>query len=114
MALAGLTACRRPEEKILPLAKGVEDYVPGKPLFYNSIFSMNGISTGVMVETHDGRPTKVEGNAKHPHSLGAASAFAQASILSLYDPDRLAEHRNGDKAVKWEEFVNAVPAAFVA
>lgn len=112
LALAGLTACRRPEELILPLSKGAEDLVPGKPVFYNSIYSLNGVSTGVMVETHDGRPTKIEGNPLHPHSLGAASAFAQASILALYDPDRIAEHTHDGKAISWENFVAAAPAAF--
>lgn len=112
LALAGLTACRRPEEYILPLANGAEDLVPGKPVFYNSIYSLNGISTGVMVETHDGRPTKIEGNRLHPHSLGAASAFAQASLLSLYDPDRIAEHTHDGNVVTWDKFVSAVPATF--
>lgn len=112
LALAGLTACRRPEEYILPLANGSEDLVPGKPVFYNSVYTLNGISTGVMVETHDGRPTKIEGNALHPHSLGAASAFAQASILGLYDPDRLAQHTHDGNAVKWEDFTTAAPTIF--
>ena len=112
LALAGLTACRRPEEIILPLSKGAEDLIPGRPLYYNSIYTFNGISTGVMVETHDGRPTKIEGNPLHPHSLGSASAFAQASVLGLYDPDRLAEHYHEGKAVAWDDFVAAAGAQF--
>jgi molybdopterin-containing oxidoreductase family iron-sulfur binding subunit len=112
LALAGLTACRRPEEVILPLSKGAEDLIPGKPVFYNSIYTFNGVASGVMVETHDGRPTKIEGNPQHPHSMGAASAFAQASILSLYDPDRIAEHTQDGKAIAWDAFVAAVPTAF--
>lgn len=109
LALAGLTACRRPEEKIVPLAKGAEDLIPGKPVFYNSVYTFGGVATGVMVETHDGRPTKIEGNPNHPQSLGAASAYAQASILGLYDPDRVAEHTRDGVAVKWDDFVAAVP-----
>ncbi|MCZ2155756.1 MAG: TAT-variant-translocated molybdopterin oxidoreductase [Bryobacterales bacterium] len=112
LALAGLTACRRPEELILPLANGAEDLIPGKPVFYNSIFTLHGVSTGVMVETHDGRPTKIEGNALHPQSRGAASAFAQASILGLYDPDRISEHTRDGSVVTWDEIVAALPSAF--
>src|SRR5208283_3161709 len=87
--LAGLTACRRPVDHILPQSKGIENYVPGKPYFYSSVFTLNGEAMGVLVETHGGRPTKIEGNPDHPYSLGAASSLAQASVLSLYDPDRL-------------------------
>jgi MoCo/4Fe-4S cofactor protein with predicted Tat translocation signal len=112
LALAGLTACRRPEEKIVPLAKGVEDLVPGKPLHYSSVFTMAGSVAGVTVETHDGRPTKIEGNPNHSQSLGAASAFAQASILGLYDPDRIAEHKKDGSTVSWDDFISAVPELF--
>jgi MoCo/4Fe-4S cofactor protein with predicted Tat translocation signal len=86
--LAGLTACRRPEQNILPLSRGVEGYVPGKAYYYATSISHGGAVTGLVVETHDGRPTKIEGNPDHPFSLGAANAFAQASVLDLYDPDR--------------------------
>nr|MCU0229342.1 TAT-variant-translocated molybdopterin oxidoreductase [Bryobacterales bacterium] len=109
LALAGLTACRRPEEKIVPLAKGTEDLVPGKPVFYNSVFTLAGNALGVMVETHDGRPTKIEGNPNHPQSLGAASAYAQASVLGLYDPDRIAQHLRDGQTTTWDAFVGAVP-----
>ncbi len=86
--LAGLTACRRPVEKILPLSKGVEGYVHGRPLHYATAVETCGVATGLVVECNDGRPTKVEGNPRHPFSLGATSAFQQAMILDLYDPDR--------------------------
>ncbi len=110
LALAGLTACRRPEEKIVPLARGAEDIVPGKPVHYNSVFTMSGSAAGIMVETHDGRPTKIEGNPNHSQSLGAASAYAQASVLGLYDPDRIAEHKRDGQAVKWDDFVSVAPS----
>ena len=86
--LAGLTACRRPVEHILPLSKGVEDYIPGQPMHYATAATTGGVATGLIVETHDGRPTKVEGNPKHPFSLGATNSFQQALVLGLYDPDR--------------------------
>jgi molybdopterin-containing oxidoreductase family iron-sulfur binding subunit len=86
--LAGLTACSRPVEHIFPISKGVEDYIPGHAYFYNTVMSLAGQAAGLLVETHDGRPTKIEGNPDHPFSRGAATALAQGSLLNLYDPDR--------------------------
>ena len=102
-ALAGLTGCRRPEEKILPFSKGVEGYVPGRALYYASIMTLGGLATGVLVECHEGRPTKIEGNPDHPSSRGATNAFAQASILSLYDPDRSRTVLRQGRRASWEE-----------
>ena len=102
--LAGLTACRRPVEKILPASKGIEDYIPGQGYFYSSAFTLSGVSQGILVEVHDGRPTKVEGNPDHPYSKGAASGLAQASILNLYDPDRSKEVLEGGKSSTWDKF----------
>ena len=89
-ALAGLTACTKlPPEKIVPYAQQPpEEFIPGKPLFYATAMTLGGVGTGLLVESHMGRPTKVEGNPSHPGSLGATDAFAQASVLTLYDPDR--------------------------
>jgi molybdopterin-containing oxidoreductase family iron-sulfur binding subunit len=89
LALAGVTACtRQPNEKIVPYVRQPEEIVPGKPLFFATAMTMGGLATGLLVESQMGRPTKVEGNPLHPASLGATDAFAQASVLSLYDPDR--------------------------
>lgn len=106
--LAGLTACRRPVEHVLPQSKGVENYIPGKPSFYSSVFQLNGEAMGILVETHDGRPTKIEGNPDHPYSQGAANVLAHASLLSLYDPDRSPSVLNGGEKSSWEEFDKAV------
>ena len=104
LGLAGLTACSRPVENILPAAKGVEDQIPGNPLYYATAMSLGGVATGLLVEAHDGRPTKIEGNPDHPFSRGAASAFHQASILGLYDPDRSREVMHDGQPSTWEEF----------
>ena len=78
-AFAGLTACTKlPTEKIVPYVQAPEEFVPGKPLFYATSMPFGGVAQGVLVESHLGRPTKVEGNALHPSSLGAANIFAQA------------------------------------
>jgi len=104
--LAGLTACHRPVEHVLPYAKAVEDLIPGAPYFYSTVVSLGGQATGLLVETHDGRPTKIEGNPDHPSSLGAATAMQQASILGLYDPDRSSRFLEAGKETKksWPEF----------
>ena len=102
--LAGLAACRRPVEKILPHAKGVEGLIHGKPLHYATVATVGGAATGLMVETHEGRPTKVEGNEKHPASLGATSAQMQALVLSLYDPDRTKGVRKAGARSSWDEY----------
>ena len=106
--LAGLTACRRPVEHILPAAKGIEDNSPGEPYFYTTVHSLGGHVTGLLVETHDGRPTKIEGNPDHPHSLGSATAHQQAAVLQVYDPDRSSKVLEGGKDSNWANFEAAV------
>jgi MoCo/4Fe-4S cofactor protein with predicted Tat translocation signal len=89
LALAGVSACtRQPAEELVPYVRQPEEIVPGKPLFYATAMPMNGVGMGLLVESHEGRPTKIEGNPDHPSSRGATDLFAQASILGLYDPDR--------------------------
>jgi molybdopterin-containing oxidoreductase family iron-sulfur binding subunit len=107
-ALAGLTACRRPVEHILPNAKGVEDYIHGRPVFYNTAMSLGGAAIGLMAETNDGRPTKLEGNPAHPFSQGKTKGYHQAAVLSLYDPDRTPNVRNGDRNPSFDEFKSFV------
>ena len=89
LALAGLSACtKQPTEYITPYVTAPEQLVPGKPLFYATSFPVSGIANPVLVETHEFRPTKVEGNPEHPASLGSTDVPTQGSILGLYDPDR--------------------------
>ncbi|MGH7846915.1 MAG: TAT-variant-translocated molybdopterin oxidoreductase [Candidatus Binatia bacterium] len=111
LALAGLTGCGRAapqDEKIVPYVNQPEQIVPGRPLFFATAFPMSGVGTGVLVESHEGRPTKIEGNPNHPASLGATDAFAQASILTLYDPDRSQAVRNAGRISTWSAFLTAV------
>jgi MoCo/4Fe-4S cofactor protein with predicted Tat translocation signal len=106
--LAGLAACRRPELRMAPQARGREDYVPGSPYNYTSAFALGGHAAGLIVQTYEGRPTKIEGNPDHPASLGAATALAQASVLSVYDPDRSKMVLEGGKESSWEKFEAAL------
>ena len=115
LALAGLTACtRQPPEKIYPYVRQPEDLVPGKPLFFATAMPMSGYASGLLVESHEGRPTKVEGNPEHPINRGATDGFAQASILGLYDPDRSTSLTHLGEIKPWGQFLTAAKAAVEA
>jgi MoCo/4Fe-4S cofactor protein with predicted Tat translocation signal len=105
VALGGLAACQGPAETIVPYVNQPENLVPGKPMFFASAMTLNGSATGVLVESHMGRPTKIEGNPDHPSSLGATNAFMQASILGLYDPDRSQVVRHLGEISTWSDFL---------
>jgi molybdopterin-containing oxidoreductase family iron-sulfur binding subunit len=108
-ALAGLGACtRQPLEEIVPHVRRPEDVVPGKPQYFATAHTLEGFATGVLVESHDGRPTKVEGNPDHPASLGSTDRLAQATLLDLYDPDRARAVTHLDRIRTWDAFVQAL------
>src|SRR6185369_11250392 len=89
MALAGVTACTvQPAELIVPYVRQPEEEIPGRPLYFATAMTLGGVASGLLIESHEGRPTKVEGNPDHPASNGATDLFAQGSVLTLYDPDR--------------------------
>jgi MoCo/4Fe-4S cofactor protein with predicted Tat translocation signal len=112
LALAGLTACtRQPEEKIVPYVRAPEEMVPGKPLYYATGVRHGGYANGVLVESHMGRPTKLEGNPEHPASLGATDVFGQAAILDLYDPDRSQTLTHLGEIRAWSAFLSAIRVA---
>jgi len=89
LAMAGMTACtKQPLEPIVPYVKQPEEVIPGRPLFFATAFTLGGYASPILVESHLYRPTKIEGNDRHPASLGGTDIFSQASILGMYDPDR--------------------------
>ncbi|MCX8072122.1 MAG: TAT-variant-translocated molybdopterin oxidoreductase [Candidatus Binatia bacterium] len=113
LGLAGLSACtKQPVEKIYPYVKAPEEVVPGQPLYFATALPLSGFGRGVLVESHMGRPTKIEGNPDHPASLGATDIFAQADILTLYDPDRSQAVRFGGVIRPWQAFVDAAQREF--
>ena len=108
LALAGLGACtKQPTEYIMPYVEAPEKLVAGKPLFYATAFPVSGVANPILVETHEFRPTKVEGNPEHPASLGAADVPTQASVLGLYDPDRLQAVNNLGEIRSYTSFLVA-------
>ena len=105
-ALCGLTACTKlPTEKIAPYVRAPEEVIPGKPLFYATSMVDRGVGIGLLVESHMGRPTKVEGNPEHPGSLGSSNIFCQASVLSLWDPDRSQVLLHNGRISDWPAFL---------
>jgi Fe-S-cluster-containing dehydrogenase component/anaerobic selenocysteine-containing dehydrogenase len=104
---AGAGCVQRPSEKILPYHQQPENVIPGKPLHYATSMVLDGYATGLLVTSHGGRPTKIEGNPEHPASLGAAGVFHQASILDLYDPARARQLREGKAPRAWDQFARA-------
>ncbi|WP_422924298.1 TAT-variant-translocated molybdopterin oxidoreductase [Singulisphaera sp. PoT] len=107
IALAGVSGCtHRPAEKIVPYVKLPEQLVPGKPLYYATAITRGSEAVGVLAESHTGRPTMVEGNEKHPDSLGGIDTFTQASMLTLYDPDRSQVVLKRDGMIStWDKFL---------
>lgn len=106
LALAGLAACvPQPAELIMPYVEPPADLTPGIPQYFATAMELDGYARGLLVESHQGRPIKVEGNPQHPASLGATDAFAQASILDLYDPARAQVITNRGRIRPWESFL---------
>jgi len=112
MALAGVSGCvREPDRTILPYIKTPPDVVPGHATHYATAMELDGYGTGLIVESHDGRPTKIEGNPDHPASLGAAGIHQQAAVLQLYDPNRARTLRVGRKRATWQSVVASLSPA---
>jgi MoCo/4Fe-4S cofactor protein with predicted Tat translocation signal len=115
LALAGLSGCViQPPEKVIPYVKQPEEEVPGRGLWFATAFSLGGIATPVLVRSNEGRPTKIEGNPDHPNNRNgnpndkgssATDIFAQASILTLYDPDRSPTALYRGETQPWSGFV---------
>jgi len=105
IALAGLASCRRPVEKILPYHQQPEQSVIGNPLYYATAMPFGGYLTGIIAESKEGRPTKLEGNPDQDASGGKSNIFHQAAILGLYDPDRARKVKLNGEDATWDTFL---------
>ena len=92
MALTA-AACRRPPQTLVPSTKSNQTAIPGLPIDYTSVYSHRNVAYGALITSREGRPIKVKGNEKHGVNRGTTSVEMQASLLSLYDPDRLRRPR---------------------
>jgi molybdopterin-containing oxidoreductase family iron-sulfur binding subunit len=108
LAFAGLTGCKANEQThIVPYVRQPDGMVLGKPLFYATAMPFGADAVGLLVESHEGRPTKIEGNPDHPASLGGTDVFTQASVLNLYDPDRAQTVTFAGEIRTWSAFLDA-------
>ncbi len=103
-----LSACGPPKEEIVPYVEMPEGLVPGVPMQFATALPLSGYARGVVVTSHEGRPTKIDGNPRHPASFGASDIFTQAEIMTLYDPDRLGAVRNAQGLSSWNAFSAAL------
>ena len=111
LALAGLTACGRPPQgQLVPYVRAPAGQVDGLPRYFATTLTRDGCGHGVLVENHMGRPTKIEGNPRHPASLGGTDIFAQAAVLQLWDPDRSQTVMQRGDAASWDDFTGAALA----
>jgi molybdopterin-containing oxidoreductase family iron-sulfur binding subunit len=121
LGLAGLGGCAAaPQERIMPYVRAPEEIVPGRPLYFATAMPLAGYAAGLLVQSHMGRPTKVEGNPDHPSCprsaeqpararFGPSDLFAQASVLTLYDPDRSQAVLNATQGIStWDAFAAMV------
>src|SRR5882724_7620289 len=133
LALAGLSGCViQPPEKVIPYVKQPEEETPGRGLWFATAFSLGGIATPLLARSNEGRPTKLEGNPDHPNNnrwrafstafsndapspddrpYAATDIFSQASILTLYDPDRSQTPLYRGETRPWSQFVAEIRGA---
>ncbi len=112
MALAGVSGCRsKSGHNIVPYVTTPPEVTPGVLRYYATSLDLDGFATGILVESHEGRPTKVEGNPQHPASLGSTGVYEQASVLGLYDQHRARAARRGAAPATWRAFVQQFEGA---
>src|SRR5467141_1865539 len=115
LAMAGMTGCTKlPLQEIVPYVRQPEQLIPGVAMYYATAFTLSGYANPLLVESHLGRPTKIEGNNLHPASLGGTDVFAQASILGMYDPDRSQAITHLGDVDSWAAFAKEIKGALAA
>ncbi len=103
-------ACGKPMQEIVPYVHMPERLVPGIPLQFATTLPLGGYGRGVVCTSVEGRPIKVSGNPLHPASLGSTDVFAEAHVLSLYDPDRSDTCRREEEIVAYVDLQTALAA----
>ena len=108
MTVATLSGCvniRKPSKKIKTYNDEPDNLIPGIPNYYATSFELNGDVDGLIVTSYEGRPTKIDGNPRHPNNLGKSNGFIQAEIHQLYDPDRLKTHQSNNSVSYYKKII---------
>ncbi|MBI5010948.1 MAG: hypothetical protein HZB98_15135 [Bacteroidia bacterium] len=82
-------SCKRPVQNAIPYIIQPPEITPGKSLYYSTSYFDGHEYSSILVKTRDGRPIKIEGNARSLFNKEGTTARVQASVLSLYDDARL-------------------------
>ncbi len=114
IAAASLAACEAPVRKAIPYVNKPVDVDPGIPNYYATSYSMGGDYSSIVVKTREGRPIKIEGNPLSKFSKGTISSQVEASVLSLYDQERLRNPRKGGEDTDWATLDKEVTEALQA
>ena len=108
LAFAGIAGCSgKPDQLIVPYVKQPDGMILGKPQYYATAMPFGADAIGVLVVSHEGRPTHITGNPDHPSSLGGTDVITQASVLNLYDPDRAQTVSQTGEIRTWADFLGA-------
>jgi molybdopterin-containing oxidoreductase family iron-sulfur binding subunit len=103
LALAGASSCRWQEDKMMPMTRRPEGYIPGESRQYATAVEIGDSVQGLLAQSYDGRPVKLEGHPSHPDNKGACGAIAQAGVLELYDPERSRSPAAGGQDKTWPD-----------
>lgn len=110
LAAASLAACEAPVRKAIPYVNKPVDIDPSVPNYYASTYASGGNYASIVVKTREGRPIKVDGNEMSSITHGGTSAQVEASILSLYDDQRLKGPLVNGALAEWATIDAELPA----
>jgi molybdopterin-containing oxidoreductase family iron-sulfur binding subunit len=96
--------------KAIPYLNKPEDVEPGIPNWYASTYAEGGDYSSILVKTREGRPVKIEGNKMSSLTKGGVSARVHASVLSLYDNEKLKGPKKGSSDISWADLDKEVAA----
>ena len=114
VAAASLAACEAPVRKVIPYLNKPDTVDPGIPNYYASTYLQGGDYCSIVVKTREGRPIKIEGNKLSKVTMGGTSAEVQASVLTLYDKERLDGPRKEGNAISWDDLDKEITEQLVS
>ena len=101
VAAATVAACEAPVIKAVPYVMKPENVTPGMPTWYASTYYDGSSYASILVKTREGRPIFLKGNGDFGFSHGVVNAQIIASVLGLYDSERLQHPLLKGKKSKW-------------